>query len=58
MSLITDFLRKSLREEISQVFLWVFYNQIFAHDAAEAITIFLFVSYFIVDFLHKGLREQ
>ena len=53
MSLITDFLRKSLREEISQVFLWVFYNQIFAHDAAEAITIFLFVSYFIVDFLHK-----
>ena len=34
MSLIIDFLRKSLREEIFQAFFWVFYSKFFAHVSA------------------------
>ena len=34
VSLIIDFLRKSLREEIFQAFFWQFYNQFFAHVSA------------------------
>ena len=37
MSLIIDFLRKSLREEIFKAFFWVFYNQFFAHVSADKI---------------------
>ena len=34
VSLIIDFLRKSLRKEIFYAFSWVFYNQFFAHVSA------------------------
>ena len=34
VSLIIDFLRKSLREEIFEALIWVFYNQFFAYVPA------------------------